>query len=160
MDWNEWFKEYMYLWFWYCQLPSIVLVPLCTSSRNVWAFTFPNTVCCQSNASQITILYNFFFFCHAAWLARSQFFNPGPWQWKPRILTTRPPGNPPTLCNSIHIFLPMGEAGTFSYVYRHIKKQPFILYLLFYKFYVHILYSYFYWIAGLKKMFLLICSSL
>lgn len=43
---------------------------------------------------------------------------------------------------------------------EHIKKQPFILYLLFYKFYVHILYSYFYWIAGLKKMFLLICSSL
>ena len=82
----------MHLWFWYCQLPSIVLVPTCTSSRNGWAFIFPNTVCCQSNASKITILYNVFF-CHVAWLAGSQFFNLGPWQWKSGILTTRLPGN-------------------------------------------------------------------
>ena len=44
-----------------------------------------------------TLLVFFFFFCHTARLSGSQFpdqgLNLGPWQWKPRILTTRQPGN-------------------------------------------------------------------
>ena len=38
-------------------------------------------------------IYLFLLFGHAVQLVGSQFPNPRPWQWKPGILTTRPPGN-------------------------------------------------------------------
>ena len=44
------------------------------------------------------ILFLFYFWPDPAWLARSQFpdqgLNPGPQEWKHKILTTGPPGNP------------------------------------------------------------------
>lgn len=54
---------------------------------------------CQSFKSRCILFYFYFFGC-TVWLAGSQLPSEGnelgPWQWKPGILITRPPGNPQT----------------------------------------------------------------
>ena len=90
------FHIYVYEGYWF-----IVGVCVCVCEIYVW-------FCCQGNAGLsewIGNFYLFFWLCHASYRVSvpRPGIEPGPWQWKPGILATRPPGNPhpPTFLSTV-----------------------------------------------------------